>query len=161
MSNVLGLTSSWQFAAACLFALGANVNCARAADLLPGTWQQVDDASGRVQALVRIVKTGNDLYQGFVEKLIPAPGDDPNPKCENCRDHRRNQPVLGMQIIEGLKRVDDGVYVGGRILDPDNGVMYRLKIVVLEKGTKLEVRGYVGIALLGRSQIWLRASAEK
>ena len=147
--------------AAYLIALGAIGLRADTADLLPGTWQQIDDATGRVQSLVRITKTENDAYQGFVEKLIPAPGDDPYPKCEHCRDKRRNQPVLGMQIIEGLKRVGDGVYQGGEILDPDDGTLYRLKIVVLEKGKKLDVRGYVGTALFGRSQIWLRVVEDK
>lgn len=130
-------------------------------DLLPGTWEQIDDATGRVQSLVRITRTENDAYQGFVEKIIPAPGDDPNPKCESCPGKRRNQPVLGMQIIEGLKRKGDGLYEGGEILDPDDGTLYGLKIVVLEKGKKLDVRGYIGIALFGRSQIWRRAVADK
>lgn len=138
------------------FCLPANV-----ADPLPGIWQQVDDVTGRIQSLVRITRVENDIYQGFIEKLIPAPGDDPNPRCENCRDKRRNQPVLGMQIIEDLKHIHDGVYEGGQILDPDNGTLYRLKIVVLEKGKKLDVRGYIGIALFGRSQIWSRAPADK
>ena len=158
MLPVRTLTSSRKFAA-CLIALCAISFGAAATDLLPGTWQQIDDASGRVQALVRI-SAENNSYNGSVEKIIPAPGDEPNPTCEKCRDQRRNQPVLGMQIIEGLKRVDDVTYEGGQILDPDNGTLYRLKIVVLEKGKKLDVRGYVGFALFGRSQIWLRAVAE-
>lgn len=161
MPNAPRLLSSLLFSAACLIALRAFGNPANASDPLPGVWQQVDDVSGRVQALVRITKAENGLYQGVVEKLFPAPGDPPNPKCEDCRDQRRNQPVLGMQIIEGLKRVEDGVYKGGQILDPDNGETYRLKIVVLEKGAKLDVRGYIGIALFGRSQIWLRATDAK
>ena len=125
-------------------------------DLLPGLWQQVDDASGRTQALVRIDRVEAGLYRGIVEKYIPAEGEDPNPKCEQCRDRRRNQPVIGMQIIEGLKRVGENVYEQGTILDPDEGTVYRLKIEVMEKGTKLEVRGYVGISLFGRSQTWPR-----
>lgn len=149
------------FLAACMLAVATTGNPAHAADVLPGIWQQFDDTSGRLQALVRITKGENGVYRGFVEKLIPAPGDDPNPKCESCRDHRRHQPVLGMEIIEGLNRVDDSVYAGGLILDPDNGEIYRLKIVALEKGDKLDVRGYVGIALFGRSQIWLRFVADK
>ena len=161
MPNAPHLLSSLLFSAVCLIALRAFGNPVNASDPLPGVWQQVDDVSGRVQAHVRITKAENGLYQGVVEKLIPAPGDPPNPKCEDCRDQRRNQPVLGMQIIEGLKRVEDGVYKGGQILDPDNGETYRLKIVVLEKGAKLDVRGYIGIALFGRSQIWLRATGDK
>ena len=160
MRNVHTSTSTKKLAAY-LILLSAIGLRADTVDLLPGIWEQVDDATGRVQSLVRITKTENDAYQGFVEKLIPAPGDDPNPKCEGCPGKRRNQPVLGIQIIEGLKRVGDGVYEGGEILDPDDGTLYRLKIVVLEKGKKLDVRGYVGIAWFGRSQIWRRAVANK
>lgn len=161
MSEGRKVITSHLVAAACFIALCAMGSRANAEDSLPGIWQQFDDTTGRLQALVRITRTEDGLYQGFVEKLIPAPGDDLNPKCESCRDHRRNQPVLGMQIIEGLKRVDDSLYEGGRILDPDNGEIYRLKIVPLEKGTKLDVRGYIGIALFGRSQIWLRSASDK
>ncbi len=161
MPSIRNSTLPRPFATACMIMLCGFCNCTEASDLLPGTWQQVDDVTGRVQALVRITKTENGLYEGFVEKITPAPGDDPNPKCEQCRDHRRDQPVLGMQIIEQLKLADEGVYAGGLILDPDNGVTYRLKIVVLEKGAKLDVRGYIGIALFGRSQIWHRVVANK
>jgi uncharacterized protein (DUF2147 family) len=155
------MTPTVLFVATCLIAPDVCAQKTVVPDALPGLWKQIDDSSGRVQALVRIAKTESGVYLGFVEKIIPAPGDDPNPVCESCRDHRRNQPVLGMQIIEGLKRVDDNEYAGGLILDPDNGETYRLKIVALEKGAKLDVRGYIGIALFGRSQTWLRAGAER
>jgi uncharacterized protein (DUF2147 family) len=129
-----------------------------ARDPLTGLWEQTDDKSGKVQALIRLTKTGNDTYVGVVEKIIPEPGDDPNPKCDKCRDHRRDKPVLGMQIIDGLIQTGAGVYERGNILDPDEGEIYRLKITVLEGGAKLDVRGYIGISLFGRSQIWRRAS---
>jgi uncharacterized protein (DUF2147 family) len=132
---------------------------ASAFDHLPGLWQQVDDHTGRVQALIRITRSNTGLYSGVVEKIIPAPGDDPDPKCEDCRDHRRNQRVLGMQIIDGLRRTADMKYEGGEILDPDDGRVYRLRITVLGDGTRLDVRGYLGISLFGRSQVWQRAPA--
>lgn len=131
------------------------------ADLLPGVWQQVDEKTGRVQALIRISVDEAGIYRGVVEKIVPAEGDDPHPKCEQCNGARRNQPVLGMQIIEGLKRAADDTYEQGSILDPDDGTTYRLKITVLDKGTKLDVRGYVGISLFGRSQTWPRQPGAK
>ena len=139
--------------------LGLPVFAADTPDHLPGLWQQFDDKTGKLQALVRIERTAGALYRGVVEKIIPEPGEDPNPKCEKCRDHRRDKPVLGMEIISGLRRSDETVYTGGEILDPDEGDTYRLKITVLEQGAKLDVRGYLGISLFGRSQIWTRAKS--
>jgi uncharacterized protein (DUF2147 family) len=136
-------------------ALSATV--VRAADLLPGLWEQIDDKTGKVQGLVRISKLPDNSYEGIVEKVIPEPGEDPNPKCEKCQDHRRDKPVLGMQIITGLKRADDTTYNEGLILDPDEGKTYRLKISVRNNGATLDVRGYLGISLFGRSQTWRRA----
>lgn len=128
-------------------------------DRLPGLWQQVDDRSGRVQSLVRITRSPAGVYTGVVEKFIPGPGDDPDPRCEECRDHRRNQRVVGMQIIDALCRVSEWKYERGEILDPDDGSVYRLRITVLDSGARLDVRGYIGISLFGRSQIWQRAPA--
>lgn len=129
-------------------------------DRLPGLWEQVDDKTGKLQGLVRITLSVDGSYRGVVEKIIPEPGDDPNPKCDKCRDKRRDQPVLGMEIISGLRRSEEQSYTGGEILDPDEGDIYRLKITVLDQGAKLDVRGYLGIALFGRSQIWLRAKSQ-
>ncbi len=127
-------------------------------DRLAGLWGQVDEKSGKIQSLVRIVEIAPDRYEGFVEKIYVTPGEDPNPRCEDCKGVRKNQPVLGMRIITDLSRATggDNVFEGGEILDPDSGETYRLKITVLDAGKKLDVRGYIGIALFGRSQIWLR-----
>ena len=133
---------------------------AEAPDHLPGLWQQFDDKTGKLQALVRIGRNADGSYRGVVEKIIPEPGEDPNPKCDKCRDKRHDQPVLGMEIISRLKRSDETVYTDGEILDPDEGDTYRLKITVLDQGARLDVRGYLGISLFGRSQIWTRAKSQ-
>ena len=129
-------------------------------DPLPGLWEQVDEKTGKVQALVRIVERPGGRYQGFVEKLFIAPGEDPNPRCEDCTDERKNQPVLGMRIISDLKRSGTDSFGEGEILDPDSGDTYRLKITIMDGGKKLDVRGFIGISLFGRSQIWLKASSQ-
>ncbi len=141
-------------------AAGAAPAAVEAPDRLPGLWEQFDDKTGKLQGLVRISLTPAGTYKGVVEKIIPEPGEDPNPKCEQCKDARRNQPVLGMEIISGLKRNGDDSYGDGEILDPDEGDVYRVKITVLEQGAKLDVRGFIGISLFGRSQIWRRAKAQ-
>ncbi len=139
---------------------GLAANTTDTQDKLIGLWSQVDEKTGKVQALVRIVEIAPEQYEGFIEKIFIAPGEDPNPRCEDCKGTRRNQPVLGMRIITGLKRASSKgeLYHHGEILDPDSGDTYRLKITLLDSGKKLDVRGFVGIALFGRSQIWFRES---
>jgi uncharacterized protein (DUF2147 family) len=72
-----------------------------------------------------------------------------------CLDARKNQPIIGMTIVSGLKKSGDE-YNGGEILDPKNGKVYKSKLTVREGGKKVEVRGYVGVPMFGRSQVWLR-----
>ena len=119
-----------------------------------GLWKTIDDSSGQPKGLVRIREV-NGQFEGKVEKAFPKPGEDPAPKCDKCDGARRNQPVLGMTILWGLTKQGDG-YQGGEILDPENGKIYRAKMNLTDSGKKLEVRGFIGFSLFGRSQIWLR-----
>ena len=109
---------------------------------------------GEAEGLVRIIEVAGEL-RGTVEKVYSPPAPEPNPLCELCSGARRNQPVIGMQILSGL-RWDGEQYSGGEILDPNNGKSYRCLMRVVDEGRKLEVRGYIGISLLGRTQVWLR-----
>ena len=119
-----------------------------------GLWKTIDDDTGQAKGLVRIREV-NSRFEGKVEKIFPKPGDDPAPKCDKCDGTRKNQPVLGMTILWGLARQADD-YQGGEILDPENGKVYRAKMKLIDGGKKLEVRGFIGVSLFGRSQIWLR-----
>ena len=119
-----------------------------------GLWKNIDDASGKPRALIRIAES-NGTLQGKIEKVFPGPSEDRNPKCEKCEGALKNVPVIGLVILSGLKK-DGAEYTGGKILDPDNGKVYSAKIQMTDAGKKLNVRGYVGVSMLGRSQIWLR-----
>lgn len=119
-----------------------------------GLWKTIDDHTGQPKGLVRIREV-NGQYEGKIEKIFPKPGDDPAPKCDKCDGARRNQPVLGMTFLWGLTKQGDE-YQNGEILDPENGKVYRAKMKVVDGGKKLEVRGFIGFSLFGRSQIWLR-----
>jgi uncharacterized protein (DUF2147 family) len=133
----------------------ATCSGAHAADLSPvGVWQTIDDNSGKPRGLVRITETDGE-YQGTVEKSFPKPGEDPNPKCEKCEGVRRDKPVIGMTILWGLKKQGDE-YDGGEILDPETGKIYRARIKVEDSGRKLNVRGFLGFSIFGRSQTWIR-----
>jgi uncharacterized protein (DUF2147 family) len=126
-----------------------------AAELSPaGLWRTIDEHSGQAKGLVRI-KEVHGQYEGKIETIFPSPGDDPAPKCEKCDGARRNQPVLGLTFLWGLKKQGDE-YQGGEILDPETGKIYRAKIKLADGGRKLEVRGFIGVSLFGRSQTWLR-----
>jgi uncharacterized protein (DUF2147 family) len=131
-------------------------SAAHAADLSPlGLWKTIDDATGEPRGLVRIREV-NGQYEGRIEKIFPKPGDVPNPKCEKCAGVRHDQPVIGMTILWDLTKQGEE-YQGGQILDPENGKVYRARMKLIDNGQKLDVRGFIGFSLFGRSQIWLRA----
>jgi uncharacterized protein (DUF2147 family) len=119
-----------------------------------GLWKNIDDQTGKPKALIRITED-QGVLTGKIEKLFRAPSEDQNPKCDKCEDARKDQPILGMTILNGLKK-DGDEYNGGQILDPHNGSVYKSKLEVKDGGKRLEVRGYIGIPLVGRSQTWLR-----
>lgn len=119
-----------------------------------GLWKNVDDVSGKPRALIRITESNGALL-GKIEKVFPAPNEDPNPKCDKCEGANKNAPVVGLAILSGLTK-DGEEYVGGQILDPDNGKVYRSKMRLTDNGKKLSVRGYIGVPMLGRSQTWIR-----
>jgi len=126
-----------------------------AADPTPvGLWKTIDDTTGQPKGLVRISERNGQL-EGKIERIFPKPGDDPAPKCEKCDGTRHNQPVLGMTILWNLTK-QGGDYQGGEILDPENGRIYQAKMKLIDGDKKLEVRGFIGFSLLGRSQVWLR-----
>ncbi|MBI1397633.1 MAG: DUF2147 domain-containing protein [Betaproteobacteria bacterium] len=137
--------------------LSCLVSVTQAADLTSpvGLWKTVDDHTHKARSLVRIVEVGGEL-QGRVEELLNRqPDDDPDGLCRKCPGERKDQPIVGMTILWGLKR-DDDEYDGGEILDPKNGKTYRCKMHVIDGGRRLEVRGYIGISLIGRTQTWVR-----
>ena len=124
-------------------------------DTPAGLWRTIDDKTGKDRSLVRIVDNAGVL-EGRVEQILNRqPDDDPDHLCRKCEGERKDKPVIGMTILWGLKR-DGQQWSGGEILDPKNGKIYRAKVKLVDGGKKLEVRGYIGISLLGRSQTWVR-----
>lgn len=120
-----------------------------------GLWKTIDDDGKTAKSLVRISEQGGALV-GNIEKLLD-PKDPGDAKCDKCTDDRKNQPVLGLQIIRGVKPDGEGVWGHGEILDPNNGKTYRTRLKPVDGGKKLEVRGYIGAPLFGRTQTWVRA----
>lgn len=135
-------------------ALGlAGAPAAQAADATPvGTWKTIDDATGKAKSLVEISESGGQLHGKVVKLFNPS---KPNPTCEKCEGERKDQPIMGMEILWGLKK-DGDAWSGGQILDPEKGKVYGAKLSLADGGQKLKVRGYLGISMLGRTQTWLR-----
>jgi uncharacterized protein (DUF2147 family) len=119
-----------------------------------GLWKTIDDETGKPKALVRVTED-QGVLSGKIEKLFRPADQDQNPKCTACEGQRKDQPLIGMTILSGLKK-DGGDYAGGEILDPAKGKTYKSKASLKDGGSKLEVRGYIGAPMFGRSQTWVR-----
>ncbi len=117
-----------------------------------GLWKTIDDETKQEKSLVRIVDTAG-VFSGKVEKILdPAKQDG---KCEKCTDGRKDKPVLGMTVVEGVKKnADEAYFDGGTILDPNNGKSYKVRMTPKDGGKSLEVRGFIGPFY--RNQTWQR-----
>ncbi len=119
-----------------------------------GVWQTIDDKTGKERSIVRITEVNGEL-QGVVEQLFDQPGEDPKHLCKDCKGERKDKPIIGMTILWGLKQ-QGSEWSGGEILDPKNGKIYRCKMTPSEDGKQLNVRGFIGVSLIGRTQTWHR-----
>lgn len=119
-----------------------------------GLWEQVDENSGKAESWFKVTER-NGVYTGNIVKIFFKPGEDENWICHQCEGDEKGKPVLGLALIKGMQR--NGLnYENGTIMDPRDGKVYRALMKLIENGQKLEVRGYLGISLFGRSQVWNR-----
>lgn len=125
-----------------------------------GRWKTIDDETKEPKSIVEITEVDGKLV-GKIEKLFRKADEDQNPKCEKCTGDKKDQPIIGMQILEGLKKDADTRWSGGQILDPKNGKTYSCKLEVIEDGKKIKLRGFIGVSLLGRTQVWEREAASE
>jgi uncharacterized protein (DUF2147 family) len=148
------MTTTPARAAAIVCLLAAACAPAWAQSTPAGVWKTIDDATGKEKSLVRIVET-NGAYTGKIEKLLD-PDSPKDATCKECKDDRKDKPVVGMTIIRNVKASADDktTFEGGDILDPNNGKVYRVRLRPFDDGRKLEVRGYLGPFY--RNQTWLR-----
>ena len=116
-----------------------------------GLWRNVDDETGKPHAEIRIARQGAVLNGRVVKALV----SDPEPLCTLCRDDRKDQPKVGMEILRGVSKAEGReVWEGGKILDPGNGKEYTDRLTPLDGGRQLQVRGYIGPFY--RTQVWQR-----
>lgn len=116
-----------------------------------GKWNTIDEVTGKAMSVVEIFEYNNKIYGKVIDILNPK---NRNNTCKNCPGEDQNKPILGLIIIKGLSK-DGTEYNDGKILDPKTGKLYKCYIE-LESANKLKVRGYLGIALIGRTQYWER-----
>ncbi len=142
------------------FAISASLPVENAGTTIVGTWKTIDDETGNARSHVKVYKAKDGKYYGKIEKLLNrTEGEPADPLCEVCPkdDYRYNKRVITMNIVSKMKASSDLTSAsGGFILDPKSGKKYKCSMSVKEGGKKLNVRGYVGISALGRTQTWIR-----
>jgi uncharacterized protein (DUF2147 family) len=130
-----------------------------ATDSPVGKWKTIDDATHQAKSIVEITEQNGQLEGKILELLNRTPEDiardGEHPVCAKCKDARKGQPLVGMVIMSGVAQ-DGDHWDGGRILDPKNGKTYKVSLKVVNGGQSLEVHGYIGFSLLGRTQTWQR-----
>lgn len=119
-----------------------------------GRWKTFRDGTDTPRSIVRIEEV-NGVLEGYVEKSFPQEGEPAEPVCQACTGEFKDKPIIGMKFLWGFKK-EGALYTGGQILDPKNGKIYKCKMEVLKDGKELNVRGYIGVSLFGRTQTWKR-----
>ena len=127
-------------------------------DDITGQWRTIDDKTGFSKGIVEISKDSNGVYSGKIIEVVPRPGYTPKSVCNKCTGELKNKPILGLQVLSNMKQSANnksGVS-GGTVLDPLNGKFYKSKIRLSSNGSRITMRGYVGVEVVGRSQTWIR-----
>ena len=135
--------------------LGLSV-LANAADPLNGTvWKTIDDKTNQPKAMVKFTEQKNGTLSASIQSVL-TPGEEN--ACTKCEGPYKNKSLTGLTIVKGLKNSGGTSYDSGSILDPQSGKTYKLKGQLADGGKKLELRGFIGVAALGRNQTWVRAN---
>lgn len=142
-----------------IYALSATIFAAKTMSPV-GFWKTMDDKTGKPKSLVHITQSADNLLQGEVVKLLEGATAT---TCAHCKGDLKDKPIVGMTILGGLRPSDeyDNYWVDGQILDPKNGKTYSCNIQLIEDGQKIQIRGFIGLPMFGRTQTWERVSNPK
>lgn len=127
-----------------------------------GLWKTIDDVTGKPKSIMRI-RESNGVLSGTIVKIFPKPGHYLNGLCDECDGQYHNKRLEGLTVLRGMSAEanEPGTWSGGKITDPKNGKTYRCTMTISNNGQTLDVRGYIGIQLLGRTQTWKRVSGSR
>lgn len=125
---------------------------------ITGKWRSIDDKTGFSKGIVEITKNSQNIYTGKIVEIIPRPDYTPKSVCDKCSGSLKNAPIVGLTVLSNMKRSESNPneFEGGTILDPLNGKEYKSKIKLNASGTRINLRGYIGVEIVGRSQTWIR-----
>ena len=119
-----------------------------------GTWTTVDDKTQKPKSVVEIYEARDGTLAGRVNEILQS-DRGPNPLCDKCSGNNKDKPVKGMVMLWGVNKKGSS-WEGGKILDPTTGKIYSVKMTPVDGGKKLQVRGFMGFSLLGKTQVWIR-----
>jgi uncharacterized protein (DUF2147 family) len=137
-----------------LFVILITAACAQCQNVL-GKWKTIDDETGKPKSVVEIYEYQGKVY-GKIVQLFRDPKEDQNPICTECKDDRKDQYIIGMNIIRDMT-LTDGYYKNGTICDPKTGKVYKCEMwLKAGDSNQLELRGYLG--WFYRTQTWQRVS---
>ena len=133
-------------------------NTVYAQDSALGDWYTVDDDTGEVKSMVTLSLAEDGTMVGVITKVLKH--TTVHGLCDNCEGDKKDKPVEGMQFIWDVQRIAEGEWEDGQLLDPESGTVYNGNFTVTDNPDELDVRGYVGISLFGRSQTWQRSAVK-
>lgn len=133
---------------------GALLSTSVFAASLDGTqWQTIDDKTGEKKAIIQLYEN-NGRVSGKIIKVLDR--EKAKAVCTKCPGSLKNQPIEGLRILTGLKADGNNRWRDGKLVDPETGKVYSGKLTLSDNGQSLDLRGYVGTPLFGRSQTWQR-----
>lgn len=123
---------------------------------IEGTWVTIDDKDGSQKSLIELKINAQNELTGTITRLLQEKNQ--GLICEKCPGTFKDKPVEGLTIMWGLRPAGEGQWREGKILDPKSGKIYKARVELSDDGQELNVRGFVGFSLFGRSQTWQRQS---
>jgi uncharacterized protein (DUF2147 family) len=124
-----------------------------------GVWRTFDDGSKTPSAEIEIYLSG-DKFAGKVVWLLPSDEQSRGAVCRKCSDDRKDKPLIGLEIMRDIPKAGiNFIWEGGKVLDPESGKNYKLRLELVDEGKRLRVRGYLGPFYL--TETWERIQASE